>query len=146
MTVKSVNFAAQVDAWTKQTNDRMTRVFRGSAQEVIGEMQKPVGAGGNMPVDTGFLRASLQVTLDGPVPASRENPGGSFNYNPSPASLVIAGAEIGATITASYGAAYAGHVEYGANGRAPRGFVRSAAAQWQAIVNRVVAQAKTNAR
>ncbi len=141
MAVNRLSFAAQVDAWTRETEQRMTAVFRESASDVISEMQKPVGAGGNMPVDTGFLRASLQVGVNTPaVPLNRANPGGSFT---APAvDLVIAGAELGDTITASYGANYAGHVNYGARGRAPRQFVGLAAQKWEQIVNAVVARLK----
>lgn len=138
MATTGLNFAAQVDEWVRQTEARMTGVFRQSAQEVIEEMQKPVGAGGNMPVDTGFLRSSLQVAVNAaPVPANRPNPGAAVAYKPEAASLAIAGAEIGDTVVASYSAAYAPHVEYGARGRPPMRFVGLAAAQWQAIVKRV---------
>lgn len=138
----SAGFAAQVDAWVRETEARMTAVFRQSAQEVVGEMQRPVGEGGRMPVDTGFLRSSLQVSLNGaPVPATRENPGG-IHGAPDVASLVISGAELGDRIVASYSANYAPAVEYGARGRPPRGFVRGAAQQWQSIVRRVAQRLK----
>ena len=137
MSVSNLNFAAQVDAWVRETEARMTAVFRQSAQETIEEMQTPVGEGGRMPVDTGFLRSSLQVSLNSePVPATRENPGGSHGA-PDAASLVIGGAEIGDRIVASYSAVYAPMIEYGSGKRPPRGFVRGAAQQWQSIVRRV---------
>lgn len=139
------NFAASVDDWVRETEARLTAVMRESTQEVIADMQTPVGAGGRMPVDTGFLRASLVVAVNQePVSATRANPNpqGSFNYTESVVSLAIAGAEIGDVITASYSAVYARAIEYGSEGRAPRGFVRGAAAQWQAIVARVVARLK----
>ncbi|CAL8972861.1 hypothetical protein RHODGE_RHODGE_01025 [Rhodoplanes serenus] len=142
MTVQNLNFAAEVSAWVRETEARMTAVFRQSAQEVIEEMQTPVGEGGRMPVDTGFLRSSLQVSLNAdPVPATRENPGG-IHGAPDAASLVIGGAELGDRIVASYSANYARHVEYGARGRPPRGFVRGAAQQWQSIVRRVAQRLK----
>ncbi|MFG1462265.1 HK97 gp10 family phage protein [Xanthobacter sp. DSM 24535] len=108
-------------------------------------IQGPVlsaGEGGNMPVDTGFLRSSLQISIDGEFPsATRENPERvTHNYNPEPVNLLINGAEIGQTINAGYTAKYAPHVEYGARGRAPRRFVGLAAQRWQEIVNRVVAR------
>ena len=33
------------------------------------DMQKPISEGGNMPVDTGFLRSSLKASLGDQVPA-----------------------------------------------------------------------------
>lgn len=145
----NVSFSATVDAWTKASERRMEAVFRESTERVISEMQTPVGAGGNMPVDTGFLRASLMASTDTPATmqdASMPADGGSY---PSPASgitgqvsMVILGAKIGHTIYACYTAAYAAHQEYGSKGRAGRGFVRLAAQRWQAIVEAVVKEAK----
>jgi hypothetical protein len=135
MAVTNNNFGTDVNAWVLETEERLNAVFRGAAQEVISEMQKPRSEGGHMRIDTGFLRASMQVTVNGGVvPASRPNPGGAFAYNPQVASLAIAGAKIGDTITASYSANYAPMREYGTAGQAPDGFVRMAAAQWQVIV------------
>lgn len=141
MAVSRTSFAAAVQGWADATKDDLTAVFRQSASDVIEEMQKPVGGGGNMPVDTGFLRASLQVGINtGPVPLSREHPSpGEGSFTAPQVDLVIAGAEIGDTIMASYGANYAGHVNYGAKGRQPRLFVELAAQNWDQIVNRVVA-------
>lgn len=151
MAVSGVSFGAQVDEWVRQTEDRINGVFRESAQEVIAEMQKVGpsvanpggGEGGNMPVDTGFLRSTLQVGVNtDPVAANRPNPGGSHAYSSNVASVAIAGAEIGDTIVASYSAVYAPVIEYGGGNRVPRRFVGLAVAQWQAIVDRVTARLK----
>lgn len=137
------SFTAQIDGWVARTKQRTTAVFRTAAQDVRSEMQKPVGAGGNMPIETGFLRSSLQVGINTePAPASRDNPGGVHAYNETAADLTIAGADIGDVITMSYSAKYAPHVEYGARGRAPRRFVGLAAAQWQRIVTNATIKAK----
>lgn len=149
MAVTKTNFNAAVDLWVQQTEERMNAIFKSSAQEVIRIMQAPVAEGGNMPVDTGFLRASLQVTVNGaPVPAIRPNPnpnapkGSLDNYTATVASLAIAGAEIGDSVVASYSANYAPMIEYGTSKSAPRGFVRLAAAQWQEIVRIQTVRAK----
>ena len=138
------SFSAQVDQWAQATEQRMTAVFRESSQRVIADMQTPVGAGGNMPIRTGFLRASLVVGINtAPVAATRENPGKpAAAFQDSSVSAVIAGAEIGDHITASYGANYAAAVEYGTQGRAPRAFVRSAAQRWPSIVASVANELK----
>lgn len=132
MTQKS--FTAQMDDWVKETEERVEAVVKQSAQTVIEKMQTPVGKGGNMPVDTGFLRASLQASIHQPYPANMPNPGRPKDWNPSEVVMAIAGFEMGTTLFATYTAEYAGHVEYGARGRPGRGFVRLAAQQWPVIV------------
>lgn len=112
------------------------------------QIQGPVpadGEGGNMPVDSGFLRASLQVALNAdPVLTLTPRPDGDGKhaYNAAPVNLIINGAELGDSIHAAYGASYAAAVEYGAGSRPPRRFVALAAMQWQQIVHRVTAQLK----
>lgn len=138
MAVSNLSFSAQIDDWVRQTEQRATAVFRQSSQEVISTMQEAV------PVDTGFLRASLQVGVNSePVPADRPADGSQHAYDGAAATLAIAGAEIGDTVVASYSAKYAPHVEYGTSKMAGRGFVRLAVAQWQSIVNRVTQAAKS---
>lgn len=130
------SFTAQIDAWVAKTKDRQTAVFRQSAQEVIEIITRTA------PVDTGFLRASLQVGINKPLPvADRTNPGGTYGQ---PAyTMALAGAVIGDYITAGYTANYARALEFGTSSIAPRGWVRAAAMQWPQIVTRVTAQAKT---
>lgn len=127
------NFAAQVDAFVMQTQRRMLAAFRTAAQFVIEDMIDRV------PVDTGFLRASVVVSLDGSRPLDRPLPAGSkpkqYELNPQ-YTLAIAGTEIGNTIWASFTANYGAHVEYGTNGRQGRGMVRLAAQNWPAHVAR----------
>lgn len=136
------NFSAQVDEWVRKSERRMEAVFKESAQRVIADMQTPVGAGGNMPVDTGALRASLQATLDAPNEAVTSKEGAPTAYSEGQVALVIASANLGQTVFATYSMNYARPVEYGSRGRAGRGFVRLAAQKWRAIVNQVVAEAK----
>lgn len=142
----NLNFAAQVDDWCRMTDKRMTAVFRESAERVIEEMQKPVGAGGNMPIDTGFLRASLMASTSGLPMMSRPNPGTAASYDGGQISMVIAGAELGETVYAGYTANYAAHVEYGARGRPPRRFVGLAAQKWPEIVSGAVQDAKARVK
>ena len=131
----------------KETKARQEAVFKESAQRVVEVMQTPVSQGGNLPVDTGFLRASLTGILGGGLPIARDNPtgGGSFSYTGEQINLVIASADIGDTITVAYVARYAVHVEYGAQGRPARRFVALAAQQWPSIVQDVTLEAKARA-
>jgi hypothetical protein len=108
-------------------------------------MQTPSGAGGNMRVDTGFLRASIRVSLSempqidpGSKPPADAGPG-SIPYDENVAVLVIAQAQVGQTIYAGYTASYAPYVEN------RFGFVRLAAMEWQSIVRDVTQEAKARA-
>ncbi len=143
----SKSFSAQVSDWVKETEDRLERVTKESMQRVVSEMQKPVAAGGNMPVDTGFLRASIRASLSQMPdidPASRPADGKKYPYEDA-VSLTIQGMALGQTFYAGYVASYAAHQEYGSNGRAGKAFVRLAAQNWQQIVNQVSAEAKAAA-
>lgn len=143
------DFTSQVSAWVRETEARMAAVFRESAQRVISDMQ------GRVPVDTGFLKSSLQVSTTAPVPADRSpDAGGVAAYNPTAATLAIAGAEIGDTLFASYSAVYAPRINYGFVGtdalgrtynQAGRHFVELAAQRWPAIVAQVSGEAQARA-
>ena len=141
------SFAAQVDAWVKKTKQRTEAVFKESAQRVISDMQTPVGAGGNMPIDTGFLRASLQTTLNAPTAKiTYRQSDAPVTFDTSAPALTIAGAKLGDTVYAVYGANYAPYVEYGTGGRAGRGFVRLAAQRWPEIVSQAATEARGRAQ
>lgn len=101
-------------------------------------MQIPVGEGGNLPVDTGYLRSSLQVATEMPTPrGGAPEEGKTYSYNVGSVALTIAGAELGQTIWAVYGASYASAQEYGSKGREGRQFVAQAAQKWNLIVSAV---------
>ena len=58
-------FIADVKAFADKTADQMLRVAKQSLQDVIRQAQTPVAQGGDMPVDTGFLRNSLVTEVAG---------------------------------------------------------------------------------
>lgn len=141
------SFAATVSAWVKKTKERTLFVYQESAQRVVEVMQVPRGAGGNMRVDTGFLRASLFATTTGTLPPVTYKPDGDvkFSYDAAQVNLVIAGADITDPITVVYTANYARPREYGSRGQAGDRFVGLAAQQWNRIVNEVCAEAQSRA-
>lgn len=100
---------------------------------------KPPNLGGRLPVDTGFLWHSFQMSTTG-LPPLRENPSGdgSYTYTPGPINAVITNAELGQTLYGGYGAKYAARVnfEYGYM------FVDMALQQWPQIVDQVVQDLK----
>lgn len=118
---------------------------RGRSKKAFGPIAG-FGEGGNMPIDSGYLRASLMASTKMPKPrGGAPEEGKTYSFDEGQVALVIAGAEIGDTLYAVYGANYARAVEYGHNGAPARGFVRLAAQQWQGIVAEVAAEARSRA-
>jgi hypothetical protein len=138
------SFSATVSKWVAETKQRQTAVFRESAQRVIEVAQTPIAAGGNMPVDSGFLRASGAAVIGSNPPPLREKPAGDgkHTFDMGDVALVLAGATATDTITFVYTAKYARPQEYGARGRDGRRFVGLAAQQWPRIVREVAAEAR----
>lgn len=139
-------FSAQVDAWTRKSKARMEAVAKTATQELFIEVLRPVEQGGRMRVDTGFLRASFQASLDAPVNLSVENPdpeNGSFDADIGSISLVINGAEIGQTIFGTFTANYARAREYGARGQSPDAFVLTNAQRWPEFVQEAITQIRS---
>lgn len=133
------NFSASVDGWVLETQRRMLAVFQTAAQFVIEDMIRRTR------VDTGFLRASVVVSTNGPAPMSRPLPLGSTKNQyqvPEQYALAIAGADVGDTIWATYTANYAAHREYGTHGQSGDAMVRLAAQNWPQHVQRATSMAK----
>lgn len=139
------DFASSVSAWVAKTKARTEAVFKESAQRVLEVAQTPVGQGGNIPVDTGFMRASLMATLGDPGFSVTFNPqnGQTYQYDGGQIALTINNAKLGDTISAVYTASYAIHVHYGTSKMPPRPWVTLAAQQWQRIVSEVCAEAQS---
>lgn len=141
--MSTLSFAAAVEDWVRKVKGAEEGIFRQATEEVIDVMQTPVGAGGHMPIQTGFLRASLMASTSAMPLMTRENPGAASGFDFAEVSLVIAGAELGQTIYAGYTANYAAFVNYGSQGRPARQFVELAAQRWPSIVDQVARQLKT---
>ncbi len=143
-----LSFSATVAAFAEKIEGAVEAVFKESVQEVVEVMQKPEGEGGRMHVDTGFLRASLMAsTAAMPAINSGKNPApgagkNSYGFDFDQIEAVILGADVNDTLFFGYTAAYAVHREFGSNGQAPDAFVRSAAQQWQGIVDRKATELK----
>jgi hypothetical protein len=140
-------FSAQVSAWVRETKERQLAVRNEAVQRVLEVAQTPVARGGNMPVDSGFLRASLMAAIGNANFSLTDKPDGegSYSFDMGQVALIIASASITDTITAAYTANYARHQEYGARGRAGRRFVGLAAQQWPRIVEEVAKEAQARA-
>lgn len=124
--------------WVRKVEGAERLVFQESAQELVSQLTALT------PVDTGFLRASLQASTTAMPVMSLENPGaGAFNLDAGEITLVIAGANIGDTIYLGYTASYGAFVHWGANGRTGRPWVSMIAQRWQSIVNDKAAEVRS---
>lgn len=126
------SFTAEIDAFAKKSARIVELIFKASAQDVFEVAQSPKAQGGNMPVDTGFLRNSLLSSLNGQ--------GGT--KGPEGYVLAIAGAKLGDAVEGGWTANYSRHIEYGTSRMAGSFFALRAAQQWQAIVSKNAEKAK----
>jgi hypothetical protein len=137
-------YLAKVNDSVVNTKARMLAVRNESVQDLVEIMQTPRGAGGNMRVDTGFLRASLRAAIGSANFAVTDRPDDEAKYifDMSAITLVIVDAEINDPIEAVYTARYARPREYGARGHPGDRFVALAAQQWQQAVEANVVKLK----
>ena len=122
------SFAAAVGDWAHAVEGALEVIFKESVQELVTQLNALV------PIDTGFLRASLRASTASMPVLSLENPGGAHQIDAGQIDLVIMGADIGDTIYLGYTAKYGAHVHYGANGRSGRPWVDMVAQRWASIV------------
>lgn len=127
---------ADLDKWAKKSKNRMLAIAQTATQDVIDEAQKPVGKGGNMRVDTGFLRATGQASLDG-LPLGPSNAKDDGLPNEQDTNLVIGQATLGDTIFFGWTANYARYRE------SKDAFLGLAVQKWQQFVDRATRQAKS---
>lgn len=143
------SFSASVGAWVAQTKARTLAVRNEAAQRIVEEMNTAGpsvanpggGQGGHVPVDTGFLRASLLAINGTALPSVRMNPSpdARYSYDEGQVGLVIADAAITDTLTFVYTANYARFMEE------RYAFVRLAAQNWQNTVATVAREAQARA-
>lgn len=130
------SFAADVDAWARKSKLRMEAIFKESLQRVVEDANTPRAQGGNMPVDTGFLRNSLLADINA-MPSGPSRREGDGPIKPSDdVGLVFVRATLGDTLYVGWSAVYARrmNIKYG--------FRDSAAQKWPQVVAEVTAEAK----
>lgn len=128
-------FGEQIDAWIGDAIERRDLVAKEAAQRQFERVLTPRAKGGNMRVDTGFLRASAKVSLDNPVLGLEENSAKGrsedqkgvviFPFDEGAISLTINRMEWGQTLWMVFSANYAKPREH------KDLFVRSSVALWQ---------------
>lgn len=133
-------FVAPIDNFVRVSLERMAAVHKEATKRTIDIAQTPMAKGGRMRIDTGFLRASGQVSLTGmPTGPTRGNPDDGKNVyqsNEPQIAIVIAGAKLGSTIFFGWTAAYALARE------SKDAFLRLAVQQWPQTVARVTEELK----
>lgn len=140
---RNYSFQGQVDKFIVNTEKRMLMVMKQSLLNTIKEAQTPVAKGGKMRVDTGFLRASGQASLNGmpsgPSVKPKNAVAGTFddgNKSYPEIEATIGKLKFGSTLYYGWTARYARYRE------AYDGFLISAISNWQQTVNGVIAEAK----
>ena len=143
------SFSAKVGAWVAATKARTLAVRNESAQRIVEEMNTAGpsvanpggGQGGHLPVDSGFMRASLLAINGTALPSVRLNPSpdARYSYDEGQVGLVIADAAITDTLTFVYTANYSKVMEE------KYAFVRLAAQNWQNTVATVAREAQARA-
>jgi len=135
-------FTAPIDDWVKATKKRLFAVRNMSIEKVINAAQLPVGKGGRMRVDTGFLRASGQMSLNGlpSGPVRGDDAATKFQYDDgarvTPVALVLARASLGTDIYWGWTANYARARE------SKDGFLRLSVQRWDQFVEESTKQAR----
>jgi hypothetical protein len=132
-------FSAAVGAWVLASEQRMAAVMKESVQRLVTQIQNPIGHGGWMPVDTGFLRASFQLSLDGVPTGVTENTGAPVAYDASATTRVLLKWSVGQTIYGGWTANYAVYME------AYYAFARRGMQNWANIVRTVAIEARERA-
>lgn len=132
-----MKFAEQVTAWTRQTEKRMTAVYRLAIEKLAEDMSKTYGQGGRVPFETGNLANSILASTHG-------MPKTSLNLTQgSDVGAVTATLNLNQTVWLGYQAVYARRMNYGFVGADRLGrvynqdghyFLEHAMARWPLLV------------
>lgn len=137
-------FTGILDRWVTEVPERINAVRKSALQRVLSLAQTPVGAGGNMPIKDGFLRASLVVQIgEGSfIGTDKPQEGVPYSWDAGQMTLTLASAEPSDTITAAWTASYARLAHYGGPNRLARRFRDLPVQQWPQILTEEAAKAK----
>lgn len=133
------DFLATITAFNNKTKERMKAVRDESIRRTIQQAQLPVSEGGNMPVDTGFLRASGRATTNASIPLEEKPTSGPVRsiWDENSTLLTIKSTNLDTAITFAWAANYAVFANYGTSRMQGRQFAGLAAQQWPQIVAQV---------
>ena len=114
-----------IDQWTAKSQARLEAVWKTAAQDIAREVQTPRAKGGKLPVDTAFMRNSFAADIN-----TTPSGDGNSSYSAGPISIVIGRARIGDRVVFGWSSEYSIYME------ARFAFLRSAAQNWQQIVDK----------
>lgn len=135
-------FTATIDAFVAKNTKVLRAIQNESIEELIRRAQLSDDKGGRMRVDTGFLRHSGQISINGMPTGPSRKPSDAiandprYEYTASPIIVALATAKTGAEIHFGWTANYARYREY------QDAFLRVNVQQWPNIVDQKVAELK----
>jgi len=136
-------FSAQVNELTKRYEGRMRAIARTAVQDTVSMAQRPKNSGGHMPIDTGFLRASIQAATNTMPSGPTTNTGAHGGKKKFSSMENVAGESVSVTLLkwnpnngtplyVGWTAVYARAME------AKYGFMRLAAGKWDQTARKAV--------
>ena len=132
--------SATVGRWVTKSKRRTDAIIKTSAFRVGEIAQTPIAKGGNLPVDTSFLRQTFTAEI-GKMP---EGPGQSSDGLPGDwegsVTLTINGMKSGDVLFMGWSAVYARKMEE------RYGFMKGGALQWKRIVAEATREARARIR
>lgn len=131
---------AQIENIKRFRAAQLLAIAQQSIQDVVNDMQTPRAKGGNMPVDTGFLRNSLVSGEAGSMAQGPTRPDEGGSDAGAGVIMAIANMSLGDYLRFSYMANYAVYQELGANGRSGNYFMATSAKKFQSHVSRNAAR------
>ena len=140
MVNRTRDFAATVERWVTDNEKILRSVARQSIDDAVHIAQLPKEKGGNMPVDTGFLRSSGIASLNGWASGPSEKPDGatkdSIKWTNESVITTLVNLQPGDTFYFGWTAVYALRQE------TYNGFMETTAQKWQSIVNANIGKLK----
>ena len=125
------SFSDTIAQWARRQELAMEAVIKESVQELAEDVVKPRARGGNMPVDTGFLRNSIAAAVNS-VPSGEPEGFSQADLDLQPTVLVINNVKAGDRLVLGFTANYAKYME------AKYFFVRHSAQNWDRHVGKAV--------
>ena len=125
------DFGKQIEAHVERYKRRLRVVAKESVQETVKIAQRPVGDGGRMRVDTGFLRASIAANIGGMPSGESKGDGEAATYTGNAVSATLLQWDLKDTLYVGWTASYSRAREY------KDGFMRGATELWSTTVDEV---------
>ena len=127
--MSSEDFGLQIGEWVRKVKHGNVLIFRESVLELVRVLNRTV------PVDTGFLRASLAVSKTRIPLANLTNPERDlFQGNFNEVEFILQHITTTDSIYIGYRANYWAYVHYGSNGNPGRPWIALAVQRWPSIV------------